>query len=178
MRSRAKHPGYKFIKSERCNQPIYPDHLPDQLIFPQFVAIMLAPTSITSVLVLVPLPDSALDAINAAVDRVHYYPDGDSPAEAQSSAEVIFCSWSGPHGIDSVSQTPKLRHIQVITSGVEQALTHPAVKEAMADERDITISSSVGIHAASIPEHCVAMAINLLHRIDTQLYISRVSVPL
>jgi hypothetical protein len=141
---------------------------------PSILKPAMAHTTITTVLVLLPLPSSALAHLRTSVATVHYHPDGNAPKHILPTTEVIFCSWSGPPGITTLAEVPRLRHVQLSTSGVEKALGHSLVKEIMQGDGRISISSASGIHAASIPNYCVAMVINLLHRLDSQIYIGRV----
>ncbi len=132
-------------------------------------------TTITNLLVLLPLPPSALSHLRAAIPNVHYHPDGKAPLDVLPTIQVIFCSWAGPPGITTLSEVPRLRHLQICTSGIDYAVGHPLVKEILQGDGSVTFSSASGIHSSSIPSYCIAMVINLLHRIDTQLYIGKVS---
>ena len=78
------------------------------------------------------------------VDR--HFPE--VPAEVIAKTEVLYTTGFFPEP----EQAPKLRWIQMNTSGMNQALQHRIVQA-----EDITVTSSSGIHATNMAHYCLMM---------------------
>ncbi|KAI5478921.1 D-isomer specific 2-hydroxyacid dehydrogenase [Pseudohyphozyma bogoriensis] len=125
-----------------------------------------------TLLVYGPVPPTAIPALEAQFPVVHYFhasPIGPPPAslptsEQYSEADVILLM-KFPPNLTSLSQTPKLRLVQCISAGLDHLTLAPIWGELAANE-NVMVASAKGVGAVSIGEHCVAVALMLLHKLN------------
>lgn len=136
-----------------------------------------ATNPISTVAVLLPLPDGALAKLRAAFKTVHYHPDFVLPAAVRRDVEYIFTSWAGLPSDVALADIPNVRHVQLGMAGADKLLSSPAIAEiAKRGASAPTVSTASGTHVVSIPQWVVGNVINLFHQMQSMISFARVRV--
>ncbi|TXT10604.1 hypothetical protein VHUM_02109 [Vanrija humicola] len=129
---------------------------------------------ISTVAVLIPLPDAALAKLRAVFPTVHYHPDFTLPAAVRPEVEFIFTTWAGLPSDVALADIPKVRHVQLGMAGADKLLSSPAIAEiAKRGGKGPTVSTASGTHVVSIPQWVVGNVINLFHQMQSMISFAR-----
>jgi phosphoglycerate dehydrogenase-like enzyme len=109
----------------------------------------------TRVLVTMPFSDAQLDRIRAASPRVAV--TRDDPARADYRDVEVLYAQSLP---DHPAHAPELRWVQLHMAGVNTLLDHPLYRDT-----DIPLTTTSGVHAATIAEYVITILLALAHRV-------------
>lgn len=132
-------------------------------------AIMTADTKLT-LGCLIPISDSKLAELQS-VANVHYWPDGkDVDRSKFPDIDVLF---GIPDGVKDLSELPRLKHVQLCSSGSDGGQNWPPMAAVKNGERDVSLSTASGAHALTIPNYVTAMVLNIYHQIPKQILNAR-----
>ncbi|GAA6022277.1 hypothetical protein JCM10207_008912 [Rhodosporidiobolus poonsookiae] len=142
---------------------------------------MLARPSLDCLLITYPIErvhSGVLDQLRALFPVVHFYPGPDGsgtdteygpvvapPAEVLAEADVIL-GVDVPETLKDISQTPRLKLWQTVSSGVAD-ITESAFYKSIPPEHPLVLSNIAGFHAVCIAQHVMMMALNHYHRMAT-----------
>lgn len=119
---------------------------------------------------LIPISDSKLAELKQ-VANVHYWPDGkDVDRSVFPSIDVLF---GIPDGVKDLSELPRLKHVQLCSSGSDGGQNWAPMAAVKNGERDVSLSTASGAHALTIPNYVTAMVLNIYHQIPKQILNAR-----
>ncbi|WVQ99102.1 hypothetical protein IAU59_006234 [Kwoniella sp. CBS 9459] len=125
------------------------------------------------VVITVAVSDGVLGRIKAQFETVHYHPDGQVPENHAREADIWYTAWLGlPKSIESLSQVPKTKVVQLSSAGANNFLGTPLMSSEEAREQ-IKVCSSSGIHTLSIPQYVVSNVVNLYMKLQIQFHLAR-----
>ncbi len=113
----------------------------------------------TRVLVTMPFSDAQLDRIRAASPRLTV--TRDDPARADYRGTEVLYTGSPPRDL---ARAPDLRWVQLHMAGVNSLQDHPLYRDTA-----ILLTTTSGVHAATIAEYAVAVLLALAHRVPRML---------
>ncbi|WOO80283.1 putative protein in proB 3'region [Vanrija pseudolonga] len=122
------------------------------------------------------------ERLRDAFGTFHYYAEGEEiPADILPSIDVMFNTWTGPPGVVSdFAQTPRLKHVQLCSSGADKAMASAPFQKLVRDggkvagvERNVTLANASGTHVLTIPNWVVGMLVNVYHQVPRQIMIAR-----
>ncbi|KAM0756341.1 hypothetical protein T439DRAFT_321042 [Meredithblackwellia eburnea MCA 4105] len=100
------------------------------------------------------------------VDGFHLSPTAPTPSASElAEADVLFAVQL-PRNLTSITQTPRLKLLQGLSSGVGHILAGEFWKSIPADH-GLVFANSTGLQVAPIGEHVVASILMLWHRLPT-----------
>jgi phosphoglycerate dehydrogenase-like enzyme len=111
------------------------------------------------VLVTMPFTDAQLDRLRAVSPELRVT-RADADAADYSRAEVLYAG-APPRDL---SRAPALRWVQLHMAGVNALRDHPLFASSA-----ITLTTTSGVHAATIAEYALAMLLALAHRVPAML---------
>lgn len=113
-------------------------------------------------------PSSIQNVVYYAVDGFH---PSSSPkthplpsAEEYAAADVLFCV-TLPANLLHESQTPRLRFIQLLSSGVGHIISSPFYK-SFKEDHPLQLANATGLQVTPIGEHVVAVSLMLRHKLN------------
>lgn len=113
------------------------------------------------VVLAVDFSDEIIESLREVSPRLHierHFPD--VPADAIASAEVLYTVGYFPQP----AQAPNLRWIQLNFAGVERALRNP-----IAQQPDVEVTTGSGIHAVQMAEYCLGMMLAFMYQMPLML---------
>ena len=105
--------------------------------------------------VTVPFSDAQLDRIRAASPRLTV--TRDDPARADYRGIEVLYTGSPPRDL---GRAPDLRWVQLHMAGVNSLQDHPLYRDTA-----IPLTTTSGVHAATIAEYAIAVLLALAHRV-------------
>lgn len=119
---------------------------------------------------LIPISDAKRKELEC-VANVLYWPDGEGVDRSKfADIDVLF---GIPDGVKSLAELPKLRHVQLCSSGSDGGQNWPPMAAVKAGERDVSLATASGAHALTIPNYVAAMVLNIYHQIPKQILNAR-----
>lgn len=119
---------------------------------------------------LIPISDAKRKELES-VANVFYWPDGEGVDRSKfADIDVLF---GIPDGVKSLAELPKLRHVQLCSSGSDGGQNWPPMAAVKAGERDVSLATASGAHALTIPNYVAAMVLNIYHQIPKQILNAR-----
>ena len=115
--------------------------------------------AVTRVLVAMPFSDAQLDRIRAASPRLTVTRD-DPDRPDYRGVEVLYTG-SPPRDL---GRAPDLRWVQLHMAGVNSLQDHPLYRDTT-----IPLTTTSGVHAATIAEYAIAVLLALAHRVPRML---------
>jgi phosphoglycerate dehydrogenase-like enzyme len=115
--------------------------------------------AVTRVLVAMPFSDAQLDRIRAASPRLTVTRDDSARADYRGT-EVLYTG-SPPRDL---GRAPDLRWVQLHMAGVNSLQDHPIYRDTA-----IPLTTTSGVHAATIAEYAIAVLLALAHRVPRML---------
>lgn len=115
---------------------------------------------------LIPISDDKLAELRQVAD-VHYWPDGKGVDRSVfPDIDVLF---GIPDGVKSLDELPRLKHVQLCSSGSDGGQNWPPMAAVKEGKRDVSLGTASGAHALTIPNYVVAMVLNIYHQIPKQI---------
>ncbi|KAM0792727.1 hypothetical protein ACM66B_002505 [Microbotryomycetes sp. NB124-2] len=135
-----------------------------------------APRFNATLLVTYPLwPTTLVDELRTQFRTVHFWPMASGtdysgrpvppPPEDVLNETEILLTFNLPANLCNVTQTPKLKLIQLVGSGSTQ-VTASDYWKTVGPDHNITLCNSAGIHQNPIGEHVILTALALLHKLQ------------
>jgi phosphoglycerate dehydrogenase-like enzyme len=125
-----------------------------------------------TILVLWPLTDDVLARLRKTFRTVIYQPDGEPlPDETLQTVEVALMMMPPKGLLDSFSQTPKLKWIQVASAGTDRIRLTPFMKSAPSD---MAVTTASGAHVGVIPPWVIMTMLSLYHKLQDYVIASKV----
>jgi phosphoglycerate dehydrogenase-like enzyme len=115
--------------------------------------------SVTRVLVTMPFSDAQLDRIRGA-SPVLTVARGDPATADYGETEVLYAATPPP----DVARAPHLRWVQLHMAGINTLERHPLYRET-----DIPLTTTSGVHAATVAEYAITVLLALAHRVPRMI---------
>jgi phosphoglycerate dehydrogenase-like enzyme len=114
---------------------------------------------VTRVLVTMPFSEAQLERIRKASPRLAV--TRGHPAEADYSGTEVLYAGTPPHDL---ARAPDLRWVQLHMAGVNALQDHPLFRDSA-----IPLTTTSGVHAATIAEYAITMLLALAHRVPRMI---------
>ncbi|KAI5476112.1 hypothetical protein MNV49_000430 [Pseudohyphozyma bogoriensis] len=120
------------------------------------------------------IPAQAVDSLRSKIRTVHFYPDGDAPADVLAETQIYYSGAKGPAIEDFKKALPNLVHLQLQSAGAEKVIKNAALQKALkAGEGDFTVSTASGLHCISIPQYILGTLLAIYLRLPKQILVAR-----